>query len=74
MKKHPAEWMTKIQMIFSKKRKILKKKNLLLPDVHAIIIKRDCTKICDEAGGCRLLGGEFLPSMSDFKPGDKKYC
>ncbi len=30
--------------------------------------------ICDEAGGCRLCVGEFPWSMSDFKPGDKKYC
>ena len=30
----------------------MKKKSLLLSGGYVIIIERDCTKICDEAGGC----------------------
>ncbi len=55
--KHPDGWTTGLWEKFLQNRRILKKKNLLFPRGYAIIIERDCTKICDEAGGCRRRRG-----------------
>ena len=35
---------------------------------HAVIIWRET---CDDAGGGPTRSGKFLPSMSDFKPGER---
>ena len=59
-------------VFFLQNRKILKKKNLLLSKGCVIIIERDCTRYAMKQE-VAATGGEFLPSMSDFKPDDKKY-
>ena len=62
--------MTELWENFLQNRKILKKKNLLLSKGCVIIIERDCTRYAMKQE-VAATGGEFLPSMSDFKPGDK---
>ena len=70
--KHPDEWTTELWENFRQDRKILKKKSLLLSGGYVIIIERDCTKICDEAGGCRrrrVISAEYVR----FQTGRQEY-
>ncbi len=73
----------KLQKILKNHEKRLDKALYILYNMSCVTAQDGCylsislgsvRTICDEAGGCRLCVGEFPWSMSDFKPGDKKYC